>query len=147
MNSKNVDRKKVLAIRKNLNKSPFRKDKDNANFNMYRSELNITLPNKDFDFLENNTINYMNDITEEKQKPKNIPTTNKRAYLSKLSNNINKFGFTDSTYMLPINNRDISILTDSNIFNINNSNINKGKNINLKSKINNNNSQKLLKMN
>ena len=145
MNSKNVDRKKVLAIRKNLNKSPFRKDKDNANFNMYRSELNITLPNKDFDFLENNTINYMNDITEEKQKPKNIPTTNKRAYLSKLSNNINKFGFTDSTYMLPINNRDISILTDSNIFNINNSNINKGKNINLKSKINNNNSQKLLK--
>ena len=150
MNTKN-EKKKILTNKRT--KSPFKKDKEAYNFNMYKSELNITLPNKDFDFLESSTNNYIHDITEEKQKQKNLPLSSKKAFLSKLNNNINNFGFTDSTYMFPINNRDLSILTDSNIFNINtnnsnrtsSNNINKGKNMNLNSNnLSNNNTQALL---
>ena len=48
----------------------------------------------------------------------------KRVYISKLNNRINSLCLNDNTYMIPISNRDISVLTDLNIFDNNSNNPN-----------------------
>ena len=114
--SQNVGKKKNMASKGDIipgkraqYKSPYRKDKTLANLN--RNDLNITLPNK---YLENNTYNFLNDITEERDKK--LPTNSKRSFLSKINNNINSYGFSDNSYMFPMINKDFSVLTESNIF-------------------------------
>ena len=124
MSSKNVDKKKIMSSKgdkimgkRPTNKSPFKKDKMTANININRNDLNINFPHKEMNFLESSSNNFIYDITEEKGKK--MTSANKRAYLSKLNNNINNYDFTDNTYIFPIkniNNRDISVLTDSNLF-------------------------------
>ena len=75
MSNKN-EKKKLTTIKgeiigKRLQyKSPYRKDKALANLD--RNELNITLPTK---FLDSNTYNFINDITEERQTK--LPTNRK----------------------------------------------------------------------
>ena len=139
MISKNGDKKKIITNKgdKSLgkrpkNKSPFKKDKMPANMNINNNDLNITFPNQGMNFLESSNNNFIYDITEEKGKK--LSDTNKRAYLSKLNNSINNYGFTDNTYMFPINNRDISALNDSNLFTTNSTTSNNPINTGNKSK-------------
>ena len=105
-----------------MNKSPFKKDKLAASLNMNINDLNITLPNREITFLENNTNNYIYDIKEEREKK--MPSINKNSYLSKINSSMNNYAFSDNSYMFPMNSRDISILTDTNILDNNSSNTN-----------------------
>ena len=104
------------------NKSPFKKDKLTAGLSMNYNDLNITLPNREMNFLESSTNNFIYDIKEEKDKK--VPSLGRKAYLSKLNNSINNFDFSENSYMIPINNRDLSMLTDTNIFDSNSNNTN-----------------------
>ena len=104
------------------NKSPFKKDKLTAGLSMNYNDLNITLPNREMNFLESSTNNFIYDIKEEKDKK--VPSLSRKAYLSKLNNSINNFDFSENSYMIPINNRDLSMLTDTNIFDSNSNNTN-----------------------
>ena len=125
MSSKNGERRiitskdKKIVNRKSHNKSPFKKDKTGYNLSINRNDLNMTLPTTEINLLEKNNINSYNyDITEEKGKFSS--QNNKKAYLTKLNNNMKTYGFTDTSYMLPMKNRNIPSLTDSVIFNNNN---------------------------
>ena len=116
MSSKNVEKKKyvsnkgeIIVGKRTQYKSPYKKDKNLSTLN--RNDLNITLPSK---FLESNTYNFLNDITEEREKK--LPTNSKRSYLTKINNSINNYGFNDNTYMFPMLNKDFSVLTESNLF-------------------------------
>ena len=78
MSSKNVEKKKyvsnkgeIIVGKRTQYKSPYKKDKNLSTLN--RNDLNITLPSK---FLESNTYNFLNDITEEREKK--LPTNSKR---------------------------------------------------------------------
>ena len=128
MSNKNIEKKKLVTNKgekvgkRTQNKSPFKKDKISASLNMNINDLNITFPNREITFLENTNNNFIYDIKEEREKK--IPSMNKNDYLSKLNNNMNNYGFSDSSYMFPINNRDLSILTDTNILDKHSSNTN-----------------------
>ena len=123
-----------MAKRKTQQKSPYKKDKLANSLNMNLKELNITLPNKDMNYLGGSTNNFLFDINEGRNK---MPSVNKKSeFLSKINNNIN-FDFSDNTYMFPVNNRNISVYTDAAIINPNNSTT--------KSNLGNNNKTKVLK--
>ena len=128
MSNKNIEKKKLVTNKgekvgkRTQYKSPFKKDKLAASLNMNINDLNITFPNREITFLENTNNNFIYDIKEEREKK--IPSMNKNDYLSKLNNNMNNYGFSDSSYMFPINNRDLSILTDTNILDKHSSNTN-----------------------
>ena len=124
MSSKNGERRiisskdKKIVNRKSHNKSPFKKDKTGYNLSINRNDLNMTLPTAEINLLENNINTYNYDLTEEKGKF--LSHNNKKAYLTKLNNNMKTYGFTDNSYLLPMKNSKIPSLTDSVIFNNNN---------------------------
>ena len=116
MSNENLGKKKIVTNKGekmlgNLQtkKSPFKKDKLMEDLN--RNDLSITTPNKEINFLESSTNNFIHDITEEK---KSSIQTSKKPDLMKLNKDINKITF--SKNYIPINIKDISVLTDSNIF-------------------------------
>ena len=118
MSTNNVVKKKTsnskekkMGNKRPSNKSPFKKDKAAFNLKMERNDLNMTLPNKEINFLESSTNNFIHDITEGKGKKLQ---NSQNAYLSKL-NNMNSYGFNDNSYMFQMNNRGISSLTSSNL--------------------------------
>ena len=147
MSSKNVEKKvmsskdKKIVNRKTQNKSPFKKEKTAYNISINRNDLNMTLPNREMNYLQNSMNNFIHDITEEKGKK--ISQNNIKAYLSKLNNNMKTYGFTDSTYMFQMNNRDIPSLTDSILFS--NNTINRNTTNGSKNKIVKINSKKNIK--
>ena len=118
MSNKNLEKKKIIsskgekAGKRSQYKSPFKKDKLAASLNMNINDLNITFPNREITFLENTNNNFIYDIKDEREK---IPSINKNDYLSKLNDNMSNYGFSDSSYMFPMNKRDISLLTDTNL--------------------------------
>ena len=117
--SSNNEKIKVTTIKggkKIKYKSPFKTDKEKANLN--QEELNNTA--QEVNNLDNISNNYTHDITEEKGKKS--PTTIKRTYLANINNNINNFNFKDNTFKFPMSNRDISLLTDSSLSEINTNN-------------------------
>ena len=101
-------------------KSPYKQGKVMINNN--KNNLNISFPGKGLHYFESSPNNFLHDITEERGKK--LPGMSKNAYIGKLNNSINSFAFNDNTYIFPMNNRDISILTDSNIFDSNSTNSN-----------------------
>ena len=114
--SKNVEKKKITIKGEKLGKrsqykSPINKDKEIEKVNKNQLEN----PNKEMKFLESSTNNFIYDITQEKDN--NLDQSGKSSYLSKLNNNIHNFSISDNPYLFPLNNRDISLLTESNIDN------------------------------
>ena len=114
--SKNVEKKKITIKGEKLGKrsqykSPINKDKEIEKVNKNQLEN----PNKEMKFLESSTNNFIYDITQEKEN--NLDQSGKTSYLSKLNNNIHNFSISDNPYLFPLNNRDISLLTESNIDN------------------------------
>ena len=114
--SKNVEKKKITIKGEKLGKrsqykSPINKDKEIEKVNKNQLEN----PNKEMKFLESSTNNFIYDITQEKDN--NMDQSGKSSYLSKLNNNIHNFSISDNPYLFPLNNRDISLLTESNIDN------------------------------
>jgi hypothetical protein len=114
--SKNVEKKKITIKGEKLGKrsqykSPINKDKEIESEN--KNQLDN--PNKEMKFLESSTNNFIYDITQEKDN--NLDQSGKSSYLSKLNNNIHNFSISDNPYLFPLNNRDISLLTESNIDN------------------------------
>ena len=85
-----------------------------------RNDINLTIPEKNMNYLENNNnINYDQSIDEKKD--------NKlfKGFLQKL-NKIGEFGFNEkNTYTFPISDRDLNIIDESNIYENNNNNQNK----------------------
>ena len=122
MSSENLEKKTIVSNKGEkifgklpTKKSPFKKDKLKEDLN--RNDININPPNKEIDFLESSTNNFIHDITQEKKS--SIPTS-KKPDLMKFNKDINKFIF-NSKNIIPINIKDISLLTDSNIFDNNSS--------------------------
>ena len=116
MSNNNVEKKKIVLSKgdkiigkKIKNKSPFRKDKKLTNLN--KIELNNTTPIKDINYLENATDKYFPVITEESEKK--LLASGNKAYLSKINNTVNNYGISDTSYIFPMSNRDISLLSDS----------------------------------
>ena len=114
--SKNVEKKKITikgekSGKRSQYKSPINKDKEIESEN--KNQLDN--PNKEMKFLESSTNNFIYDITQEKDN--NLDQSGKSSYLSKLNNNIHNFSISDNPYLFPLNNRDISLLTESNIDN------------------------------
>ena len=101
-------------------KSPYKQGKVMINNN--QNNLNISFPGKSLHYFESSPNNFLHDITKDREKK--LPATSKNGYISKLNNSINSFTFNDNTYIFPMNNRDISILTESNIFDSNSTNSN-----------------------
>ena len=120
MSSINQDNKYMITNKKekpsqkrNKKNSPYIRDKANANID-------------DEDYLAN--ANQFYEVSEEQEK-KYFPKSGKGAqYTSKYNNNINTYGFSDNNYVFPIGNRDISVLTDSTLFD--NSTINSNNTVN-----------------
>ena len=85
-----------------------------------KNDINLTIPEKNMNYLENNNnINYNQSIDEKKD--------NKlfKGFLQKL-NKIGEFGFNEkNTYTFPISDRDLNIIDESNIYENNNNNQNK----------------------
>ena len=130
MSNKNTDKKIVFVSKKEKNnqnlakkKSPFLKDK-------------IITSLGDGYYLSNNS-QYYTEMSPEKNK-NNFQASGKKSQLSsKFNNNINNYGFNDNSYAFP---RDISILTDSNLFDNSSTNTNSNNTINnIKTKGLNNN--------
>ena len=145
MNSNNIENAKIISSKGEKNvgrrtefKSPYKNDKLASSLNINIQDMNITLPNREMNYMGNSTNNFLYDIKEGKKNitsvKKNISSVKKNtAYLSKINNNIN-FDFSDNTYMFPVNNREISVYTDTGILNSNNNNI-KAKSKNNKTKV------------
>ena len=97
------------------NKSPFVRDKVN-----------------DDDLEESNFIGssnqYFHEVSNEADK-NYFPGTGKRAQYTQKYNN-NNYGFSDNSYVFPLGNRDISVLTDSNIFDNSSTNTNSNNTVN-----------------
>ena len=140
MSSKNVGKKKIMTIKGERkvgkspkNKSPFKKDKLISNLN--KKIINITFPNKENNYLEKSSNNFVHDITEEREN--NLGIKKKKTHFSKLNNSLDNFDFNDNNFIYPLTNRDSPLLTDSNLYNfkINNTNTITNKNIkNIKNK-------------
>ena len=123
-NSTNKDKRSVG--KKQLNKSPFKKDKTAYDLNMNRNTLNTALPKRDKVLQERNAKSFINNINDDRGEQKNI------SYLSKF-NNINSY--TDTSYLYQINNRSIPTLNSPNYLESYSSNIkitNRSNNKNLK---------------
>ena len=118
--------------KRTLFKSPLKNDKLISKENIALSESE-----KNANFLEGDDNNFVHEITENKDQKLF------KGFLQKL-NKIGEFGFNENTYMLPINNRDINVLTDTNIYENNNSN---GNNTNSKNNIKKNKPTKNVNMN
>ena len=99
------------------NKSPFVREKVN-----------------DDDLEESNFIGssnqYFHEVSNDRDK-NYFPGTGKRAqYTQKFNNNSNNYGFSDNSYVFPLGNRDISVLTESNIFDNSSTNTNSNNTVN-----------------
>ena len=108
MNSKNNEKKIIVTSKKdksnlknnNKKNSPFIKGKMNANL----GEINFIGGNQ-----------FYNELSGDKDKNFFSPTIPKSQYQATY-NNMNKYAYNDSSYIFPPPNIDISVLTDSNIF-------------------------------
>ena len=103
---KNQKRNKSPYIREKVNDD----DLEDTNF--------IGSSNQYFHEVSNDNKNY-------------FPNTGKRAqYTQKYNNNNNNYGFSDNSYVFPLGNRDISVLTESNIFDNSSTNTNSNNTVN-----------------
>ena len=84
-----------------------------------KNDINLTIPEKNMNYLENNNnINYNQGIDEKDNKLF-------KGFLQKL-NKIGEFGFNEkNTYTFPISDKDLNIIDDNNIYENNNNNQNK----------------------
>ena len=129
MSSINVDKTVIVTNKgeKNVNKrpqnkSPLKKGKMSSNVIINRNDINMILPNREIINLKNNSNSFINDITG--LKDKTLSQNFKKPNISKIINSPNIYGFSENTYMFPINNKDTSIMSDSNLYNNNTTNIN-----------------------
>ena len=85
-------------------------EKNGGRLNKYRSpykndnNMKITVQKKNINFIEDETNNFVHEITEDKD-PNNI-----------YKGFLNNFDFNEKNYIFPLNNKDISSLTESNIY-------------------------------
>ena len=83
-----------------------------------KENISISETEKNTNYIEGDNNNFVHEITENKDQKLF------KGFIQKL-NKIGEFGFNENnTYMLPINNRDLTVLTDTNIYDNNNTNIN-----------------------
>ncbi len=128
MSAKNVEKKTIiinkgekLINRKNIKKSPFKKDIEISNNNMNNSELNMTIPSRELNIFKNSANRFINEIKGIMEQT--ISPNPKNKYYSKMSKSPNEYGYNDNSYMFPINNREISLVSDTNTYNANKTNI------------------------
>ena len=107
---KSTSKEKKGSGKRLLNKSPFKKDRTDFDYNMNRNTLNVTLPSKDMNFLERNAKSFINNINDDRGKKL---SQNNISYLSKL-NNLSPYGDATSSYFYQMNNRNIPTLNTSN---------------------------------
>ena len=101
-------------------------EKNGGRFNKYSSpykadnNMKITVQKKNTNFIEDDTNNFVHEITEDKD-PNNI-----------YKGFLNNFDFNEKNYIFPLNNKDISSLTESNIYEEKSKNSKSIKNLNMK---------------
>ena len=128
MSAKNVEKKTIIIKkgektnnRKNNNKSPFKRDRETSNDNIINNDLNMTLPNRDLNIFKSSINSFINEIKGIKEQT--ISQNTKSKYFSKISNSPTAYGYNDSSYMFPFNNKkDIPLINDSNMYDNNNAN-------------------------
>ena len=85
-------------------------EKNGGRLNKYRSpyksdnNIKITVQKKNINIIEDDTNNFVHEITEDKD-PNNI-----------YKGFLNNFDFNEKNYIFPLNTKDISSLTESNIY-------------------------------
>ena len=98
--------------KRNIFKSPLKNDKL-----ISKENISISESEKGINFNERDSNNYVHEITEDKNQKLF------KGFLQKF-NNMGDIGLNESNYMLPLNTNNLTVLTDTNIYENNNSTVN-----------------------
>ena len=121
MSSINQDNKYIITSKKE--KPSQKRNKKNSPYIRDKADEDLD----DEDYIAN--TNQFYEVSEEQEK-KYIPQSGKRAQYTSKYNNINTYGLSDNNYVYPIGNRDISVLTDSTLFDNSTTNTNLNNTVN-----------------
>ena len=121
MSSINQDKKYMIKSKKE--KPSQKRNKKNSPYIRDKADEDLD----DEDYIAN--TNQFYEVSEEQEK-KYIPQSGKRAQYTSKYNNINTYGLSDNNYVYPIGNRDISVLTDSTLFDNSTTNTNLNNTVN-----------------
>ena len=98
--------------KRNIFKSPLKNDKL-----ISKENISISESEKGINFNERDSNNYVHEITEDKNQKLF------KGFLQKF-NNMGDIGLNENNYMLPLNTNNLTVLTDTNIYENNNSTVN-----------------------